>query len=78
MSELFIPTTQNFELLEGDCLKLPPAMTECSVDVALDPFSGSGTTGVAAVPLGRKFIGIEKDPAYRQLSSERIQAAVVQ
>ena len=45
-------------------------------DVILDPFCGSGTTGVAAVALGRRFIGIEKDPAYRQLSLDRIQAAV--
>jgi DNA modification methylase len=37
---------------------------------------GSGTTGVAAVSLGRRFIGIEKNAAYRQLSCERIQAGV--
>jgi site-specific DNA-methyltransferase (adenine-specific) len=44
-------------------------------DVVLDPFCGSGTTGVAAVSLGRKFIGIEKDSAYRQLAWERMKAA---
>ena len=37
---------------------------------------GSGTTGVAGVSTGRRFIGIEKDTAYRQLSLERIQAAI--
>jgi site-specific DNA-methyltransferase (adenine-specific) len=45
-------------------------------DVVLDPFAGSGTTGVAAVSLGRRFIGIEKDATYRQLSCDRIQAVV--
>ncbi|WP_453942478.1 DNA methyltransferase [Bradyrhizobium elkanii] len=41
----------------------------------LDPFMGSGTTGVAAVKLGRRFIGIEIDPAYFDIACQRIQAA---
>ena len=45
-------------------------------DVILDPFCGSGTTGVAAVSLERKFIGIERDTAYRQLSEERMKAVI--
>lgn len=39
----------------------------------LDPFMGSGTTGVAALRLGRKFIGIEIDEKYFQIACERIQ-----
>ncbi len=39
----------------------------------LDPFLGSGTTGVAAVRLGRKFIGIEIDPGYFEIAKKRIQ-----
>ena len=38
----------------------------------LDPFMGSGTTGVACHTLGREFIGIEKDPAYFAAGSDRI------
>jgi DNA modification methylase len=38
----------------------------------LDPFCGSGTTGVAAVKLGRKFIGIEREPKYFEISCRRI------
>lgn len=42
----------------------------------LDPFMGSGTTGVAAVNLGRKFIGIEIEPKYFDIACRRIQAAL--
>jgi site-specific DNA-methyltransferase (adenine-specific) len=41
-------------------------------DVVLDPFVGSGTTGVAAVTLNRTFIGIDIDPQYMELATKRI------
>lgn len=50
-------------LVEYSC---PPA------GLILDPFMGSGTTGVAALQLGRKFIGIEKEPAYFEIACRRI------
>lgn len=46
--------------------------------VVLDPFMGSGTTGVAAIQLGRKFIGIEKEPKYFDIACKRIEQAVAQ
>ena len=44
-------------------------------DVVLDNCMGSGTTGVAAANTGRKFIGIERDPTYFQIASQRIRDA---
>lgn len=43
-------------------------------DTILDPFSGSGTTGIAANLLGRKYIGIEQDSSFVDLSLRRRQA----
>jgi len=44
-------------------------------DVVFDPFMGSGTTGVAAVQLGRNFIGCEIDPQYFAIAEKRIKQA---
>jgi site-specific DNA-methyltransferase (adenine-specific) len=41
----------------------------------LDPFMGSGTTGVAAVQMGRAFIGIEREPSYFDIACRRIEDA---
>ena len=41
-------------------------------DLILDPFMGSGTTGVVAMKLGRQFIGIEKTPEFIALADKRI------
>jgi len=46
--------------------------------VILDPFMGSGTTGVASMNLGRKFIGIEIEPKYFDIACERISRAQAQ
>lgn len=63
------PTQKPLALMEWCLLFLPNAVT------ILDPFMGSGTTGVAAVNLGRNFIGIEKDPQYFEIAKERIAEA---
>ena len=46
--------------------------------VCLDPFMGSGTTGVACAKLGRKFIGIELEPKYFDIACRRIEDAYKQ
>lgn len=51
---------------------VPPSGT------ALDPFMGSGTTGVACIQHGRKFIGIEKDDKYFSIACKRIEQEVKQ
>jgi len=45
-------------------------------DLVLDPFAGSGTTGVAALGLGRRFLGMEREPDYAALAARRLRAAV--
>jgi DNA modification methylase len=47
-------------------------------DTILDPFMGSGTTGVACVQTGRNFIGIEIDPTYYAIAEKRIAQAKLQ
>lgn len=47
-------------------------------DSVLDPFMGSGTTGVACAQTGRKFIGIEIDESYFDMSCRRIQKLLLQ
>jgi site-specific DNA-methyltransferase (adenine-specific) len=41
----------------------------------LDPFAGSGSTGVAAILSGRRFIGIEREAAYVQIARQRLESA---
>jgi modification methylase len=46
-------------------------------DVVLDPFFGSGTTGAVAKKLGRRYLGIERDPAYAAMAEDRLKAVRV-
>jgi len=47
-------------------------------ETILDPFMGSGTTGVAAIQLGRKFTGIEREAKYFDIACQRIEQAYAQ
>jgi DNA modification methylase len=66
------PTQKPVALMRWCLGFLPKAET------ILDPFMGSGTTGVACVQLGRKFTGIELDPDYFGIACERIAKAVAE
>ena len=65
------PTQKPLALMQW-CLKWVSGQT------ILDPFMGSGTTGVACANLGRKFIGIEIEERYFDIACERIAAAYAQ
>lgn len=47
-------------------------------ETVFDPFMGSGSTGVACVNTGRKFIGMELDPGYFEVAKQRIEEAQAQ
>ena len=63
------PTQKPVTLMEWCLGFVPKAQT------ILDPFMGSGTTGVAAVQMGRRFIGIERDEGYFDIACRRIEQA---
>ena len=66
------PTQKPICLMEWCLSFVPDAQT------ILDPYMGSGTTGVACANLGRKFIGIEIEEKYFNIACERITAAQAQ
>lgn len=79
-----IPTTPKKEKLEGyhptqKPLALLKRIIECSTkegNIILDPFNGSGTTGIAALILNRRYIGIDIDKEYLRITKRRIDTLV--
>ena len=63
------PTEKPLRLMKWCLGFVPEAQT------ILDPFMGSGTTGVACAHLGRSFIGIEREPSYFDIACRRIEEA---
>lgn len=57
---------------------LMQAFVKWTSGIVLDPFMGSGTTGVACIQLGRQFIGIEREPKYFDIACRRIEQAHAQ
>lgn len=64
------PTQKPVEIMKW-CIELLP-----EPQTIFDPFMGSGTTGVAAIQMGRTFIGVEQNPAYFEHCVRRITEAV--
>lgn len=72
-TDKFHPTQKSVELI-----KYLIERTTNKGDIVMDCFAGSGTTGVAAVELGRNYLLCEKDPVYFEKSQKRIEEAVRQ
>lgn len=68
--ERFHPTQKPVGVMKWCVTHLPD-----DVNLILDPFMGSGTTGVACAEMGRKFIGIELEEEYFEISCKRIEEA---
>jgi site-specific DNA-methyltransferase (adenine-specific) len=78
-----IPTTPKREKVFGnhptqkplELMKRLIALCTLEGDTVLDPFCGSGSTGVACVSLGRNFLGIDLDQSFLDLATKRIESA---
>jgi DNA modification methylase len=66
------PTQKPVGVMKWCIEQLPPLTLG---ETIIDPFMGSGTTGVAAIQLGKKFIGIEREPKYFDVAYRRISDA---
>ncbi len=85
-SDWYLPLCQGAERLKRDKKALHPTQKPLSLlyrivlastnggDCILDPFFGTGTTGVAAKTLGRTFLGIEENRPYAMIAKKRIEA----
>lgn len=63
------PTQKPIQLMQW-CIGFLPIS-----DSIMDPYMGSGTTGVAAVRMGKRFVGIEREPKYFDIACRRIEEA---
>lgn len=69
---------------EAHFATFPPAVVEPCValatepgDLILDPFIGSGTTGLVALQMDRRFVGIELNPSYAAIAEERLNGSII-
>jgi DNA modification methylase len=70
-------------LREAHFASFPPSLVRPCIalatregDLVLDPFIGSGTTGVVALDMNRRFVGIELNPAYMEIAERRLNGVV--
>jgi site-specific DNA-methyltransferase (cytosine-N4-specific) len=75
---------QHKPVKEAHFATFPPTLVEPCIacgsnagDLVLDPFIGSGTTGVAALKLDRRFVGVELNPSYAAIAERRLNGAVI-
>lgn len=71
------------KIISGDSAVVLQSFPPDCIDLTVtsppyDPFMGAGTTGVAAISLGRNFIGCELDPVYFSIAERRIKQAALQ
>jgi len=69
---------------EAHFATFPPALVEPCIklgsrpnELILDPFIGSGTTGLVALKLNRRFVGIELNPSYLQIAEHRLNGDLI-
>ena len=69
---------------EAHFATFPPALVEPCIklgssprELILDPFIGSGTTGLMALKLDRRFVGIELNPTYLQIAESRLNGDLI-
>jgi DNA modification methylase len=74
----FTPAHSRHHPTEKPVRLMTDLIAKCPGTTVLDPFMGSGTTGVACANLGRSFVGIEIDRQYFDIACERIRAAYAQ
>jgi site-specific DNA-methyltransferase (adenine-specific) len=73
---IIAPRTGNDNHPTEKPVQLMRAIIEWTSGLILDPFMGSGTTGVAAVSIGRPFVGVEIDPGHYETACRRISEAL--
>lgn len=71
---IIAPRTGNEHHPTEKPVQLMRAIIEWTSGIVLDPFMGSGSTGVAAVSIGRPFVGVELDPKHFDTACRRISA----
>ena len=67
------PISPRSRRLVEPCIKLGSSPD----DLILDPFIGSGTTGLVALKLNRRFVGIELNPSYLQIAEDRLNGDLI-